>query len=202
MAFSFVSRCLGICVLGAIAASCSAALPTEPSFPPQAATIVIQYQQGGTRMVGGTGQLFAFAVDADGIYTNVTNEAAWSTSDPQALRVQGSSVSGPAGSYEVYAAFQGMRGVLPIEIRSAPGFPNIEISLTGSPRNVQLRPAATGSSQSVSTQVTWTSSDERLATVDARGYLTPLMPGNVRITATFNNMSDYYWVAVPPRSRP
>ena len=29
-----------------------------------------------------------------------------------------------------------------------------------------------------------------------------LVPGNVRITATLNNMSDYYWMGVPPRTQP
>jgi hypothetical protein len=189
-----------LAALALFGVSCTPSLPTEPSFAALPRTLRIHYQQGGTRLIGGTGQLDAYVVDADGIYTNVSSQATWTSSEPQVLRGAGRSFSGPAGRYEVYSTYDGLTAVLPVEIRPAQAPPFLEISLTGTLRNVQLRPPS-GNSTNVNGSVLWSSSDDQIATVDERGYLVHHKPGNVRITATREGLSDWYWIAVPPRAR-
>ena len=198
-----------ICI-GIIAGGCTASFPTEPSFTPQPVSLVVHYPTGGTKATIGTTfddqQFQAYAVDSDGVWTRVTAQAAWSSSDSQGL-VPSTSTPGfmgyrNPGSYIVYASYQGMQGSLPVEVRAARTFPYLDLQV----QSVQFHgiflftsSASSGRQQLQTSQVTFSTSDASVASVDERGAFRAVSPGNVRITAVRDGLSDFYWRSVAPR---
>jgi hypothetical protein len=110
---------------------------------------------------------------------------------------------GPAGNADLLIIYRGFQSSLPIEIRSVSG-PRLQVTLPTTANGlllVQMVSASGGFSEIPLTSITWTSSDESIATVNAAGKVTGHRPGNVRIIATRNGLSDFYWMSVPPRSK-
>jgi Bacterial Ig-like domain (group 2) len=204
---------IAICLMFAVGvAACSASFPTEPSATvPPLSGLVVRYPVRGTRMVIESAELFnrqfeAYTVDADGVYTRVTDHAAWLSTDTLVVRP---SVISPgiiglfqAGSAEIHASYQGFLTSLPVVVRDRPAPPYLEITVGISPVRVEVVSGQSGTNrQTITSGVTWTSSDGRIASVDGRGSVSGLLPGNVEIRATYNGLSDRYWMSVPPRDR-
>ena len=195
-------------VIGLSAAGCNASFPTEPSPAARIASLVIHYTPFGTRMVAGWDQPFtsrnfeAYTIDSDGVYANVTRQSTWTASHPDVIPlagIPGSLTRAQAGTTTLIATYEGFVATLRVEVRPPDNPPHLEINLNG-PRAVSLRLPRT--SQIVDRNlVTWTSSDHEVATVDRFGNLEPHRPGNVRIIANYDGMSDLYWTSVPPRDR-
>ena len=195
-----------------ILAGCTASLPTEPSFTPQAARLVVHFPIGGTKATvgatSGSQQFEAYAVDTDGVWTRVTSQAEWSSSDTQAVvpstTARGAYTYRSAGSYVIHATHQGLRGALPLDVRPAPSFPYLDLQVQSSGGGTfhttyLMTSAATSGRLQLSTpQVTFSTSDASIAIVEVGRFLR-VSPGNVIITATADGLSDYYWRSVPPR---
>lgn len=204
-------------VIGAVAIiafGCSVATPTEPSFALFPARLVVHYPIAGTNaMVGvtaGSTQFEAYTIDTDGVWTRVTPQATWSSSDSEALPVapgpRGMFAFRRAGSHSVSAAYQGMQTSLPIDVRDAPTFPYLQIETQSQSVSVsifttiylQLSSALNGRQQLMASQTTLSSSDESIGTIDKNGRFTAVSPGNVRITVTRDGLTNWYWRSVPP----
>ena len=190
--------------------TCSVSSPADPSFPTQAPALVIHYPANGTRMMtGGLAnftQFEAYTIDTDGVYVNVTTRAAWASSDAQVLsqvNPTGVFMLARGGSAAVSAAYQGVQATLPVVVRDPPAFPYLQISLNppGQAPSVSIRLGPVGTQPLTIGEVSWTTSDEQIATLDSLKRATPHAPGNVTITATVDGLSDWYWISAPPRSR-
>jgi hypothetical protein len=189
-----------------ILAACSPVFPAQPSTPAELASIAVMYPVAGLRTVpSASGQFEAYAVDADGVYLRVTNEVTWGTSDTSKLTLDrnrpGFVSLGPAGAADLIVVYRGSQANLPIDIRSV-SVPRITIDL---PRTVSASlslSTASGSFTSVpNLSARWTSSDESIAAVDVNGRVTGRKVGNVRIIATRDGLTDFFWISIPPRSK-
>ena len=97
----------------------------------------------------------------------------------------------------------GIVGALTVEVLPFSRPPTrLEINNVGN-ANIQNKSVTlyTNGNGRPATGLTWSSSDERIVTIGEAGALTLRAPGNVRITASVDGLSDYYWMGVPPRSR-
>jgi hypothetical protein len=207
------ARVIAIAILiGITAAACTASLPTDPSFTAEPQRLIVHFPTGGTRtVVGGSGSFEAYSIDSDGVWARVTTQATWFSSDPQAI-VPSTSRRGlftyrNSGNHVIFANYQGRVGTLALEIRDVPPFPYLTIEAQSSSigptafHTIYLvtSAATSGRQQLMTSQVTLSSSDPAIATVDQRGVFIPVAPGNARIIATRDGLSDFYWRSVPPR---
>jgi hypothetical protein len=204
-----ISRLILIITIGSIVASCSPSFPTQSSTTAELASIVINYPVSGIRLAQGSGGQFeAYAVDTDGVYLRITNDVTWTSSDTSRLLPApgrpGVISIGPPGNADLQVVYKGILAALPIEIRSLTN-PRLQIQFPASALasiSVSTVSATGGFNTIANTSVTWSSSDESRATVDAVGKVTTHIPGAVRITATRDGFSpDSYWMSVPPRSK-
>jgi hypothetical protein len=210
-----IARLLIVGIAGLVFAfGCTASLPSEPSFTSLPARLVVHYPIAGTNaMVGATGgstQYEAYTIDSEGVWARVTTQATWSSSDPQGLApvtaARGVFTYRTAGNYTISATYQGMQGVLPIEVRETPPFPYLHIETQSQVTGVSpftsiyryVSSAANGRQQLMPNQTTLASSDESIGKIDENGRFTRVSPGNVRITVTQNGLSDWHWRSVPP----
>jgi Bacterial Ig-like domain (group 2) len=200
-----------ICIcIGILASGCTASFPTEPSFTPQPVSLVVHYPTGGTKATLGTTfddqQFEAYTIDSDGVWARVTTQATWSSSDTQGL-IPATTTRGffgyrNPGNYVIYATYQGLQGTLPLEIRPPKEFPYLELQV----QSLQFHGvflftsgASSGRQQLQTSQVTFSTSDPSVGFVDERGAFRAVSPGNVRITAVRDGLSDFYWRSVAPR---
>jgi hypothetical protein len=197
-----VTLCLFAC-------GCTATFPAEPTSPAPIAALVIHFPQVATTLIPGvvtsTSLYEAYAVDRDGVYQDVTTKATWSSSNNTVLRQIGTTsqfTPAQAGDTEIHAVYQNLAATLPVNVRDPRAVPYLQIT-TGSPRT--LHSAATRLPENsgaflTGAQVTWTTSDERVATMDNFGRLEVHAPGNVRIIGTYSGLVDWYWTSFPPRT--
>jgi hypothetical protein len=194
-----------------VAAACTASFPVQPSTPAPLVDLVIRYSTDGVRLVKGSTsfspRFLVYTIDAEGVYVDVSNRVVWSVSNPQVLTLpgpfsfpSGSFLLGQAGATEIYATYQGLVASLPVLVRDTPPYPYLEMTTFRSQVNLFVGPTSSFR-QDVTSSVTWTTSNEKVMRVDAKGQLTPGVPGNVEIRASFNGLSDSYWTSTPPRSR-
>jgi hypothetical protein len=201
-------------VAGIIAFGCSASLPTEPSFTSLPARLVLHYPIAGTNAMlgvgGGSTQFEAYTINSDGVWARVTTQAAWSSSDSQALTpstgVRGVFTYRTAGSHTISVTYQGLQATLPVDVRDTPAFPYIHIESQSQSVGIsvfttiylQFGSATNARRQLMPLETTLVSSDESIATIDKNGRFTRVSPGNVRITVTYDGLSDWHWRSVPP----
>lgn len=176
------------------------------------------YQGGGVTLVsiavtsassatsvaaGATLQMAAQGRYSDGTSADITSQVTWTTSDST---VAGTSATGKltankAGSVTVTATENGVSGAMNITVSQA-ALSSVSISGAASlAAGVSEQLSAQGvytdkSTQSITSQVTWASSDPTVATVSSSGLLTAVKVGNVTITASMNSISGTAGVSV------
>ena len=149
-------------------------------------------------------QLFATAVYSDGTSLDVTTQATWSSSLMTAATVTpgGLVTALAAGSTQVSALFDGATGSTTVTVSSAE-LSSIELTpispTVASGTSVPL--VATGifsdaTTQDLTVQAAWSSSDMAVATVDAAGVVLGVSAGTVTITATFGTVMGTTMVTV------
>jgi hypothetical protein len=194
----------GVLILGLLGIACNASYPTEPTDPAPLAELVVHYPTAGMRLVSGAfdpKQFDAYAIDVDRVYTKVTAQAVWSSSDTRVLLqppAPGVFNPGQPGEAHIVATYRGLQAVLPVVVRDPPSFPFLEIRDTHTPFPTMHLRTDSSLGRQVNEQATWTTSDEQIATVE-RGRVVGHRAGNVRVIATFDGLSDWYWLSFPPR---
>ncbi len=158
------------------------------------------------RLASGTAMGFsAVAVYSDGSRRDVTAQAIWASANPTVLSVSNGDPfrarAGVVGFAQLTARFGGLERVLDVEVTGAtPTGLRITAPVTAlaSGESVRLSAVADfsdGSSQSLDSDVVWSSSDPTLAsvgnTVDSRGWVVAASDrgGNVHIRAEFAGLS-------------
>jgi hypothetical protein len=199
-----------LAALGAalIASACSASYPAQPSGPVPVVALKVQYSFPVRQLVvGSSASLIAYTVDADGMYDGMAPGVAWFSSNPAVLRLNGSSILavGP-GTATVTAVFQGFTDSVTLPVVPVITFPNLFIDAPSGLKvgqSIGLRAFVQTSSfntQEVTTLATWRSSDPAVVVMNGKN-LTAVAPGNVEISVSYNNLTSWVRLSIPPRQR-
>src|SRR3569833_96381 len=152
---------------------------------------------------GSTLQLTAQGNYSDGTIADLTSQVTWSSSDTTvaALSASGLITSYKSGSLIATAAKGSVSGTLGVTVA---GLKSITVTAPVpslvSGATEQLTASAVyseSSTQSITSQAAWQSSDPTVAVVDAGGKLTAQKTGSVSVTATWNSISGTAGVSVP-----
>lgn len=133
----------------------------------------------GTLNVGATVQLSATAGYSDGSSQDVTSQATWTASNANATVASGLVKGVAAGSVTITASFSGQSGTATVTIGTSSGTVTgltvtAPFTSFGAGTFLPLNAIATysdNSTQNVTTQVAWTSSDNTIATVSTIGVV-------------------------------
>jgi len=199
-----VSKWLAV-VAAATAIGCSASFPA-PTAPVALASVTIRYPANGANLAANSesAQFQAYAVDGDGLFTNVTSRAAWATSNPAVLvpltasTLTGTFFPAAAGTADVRATYQGVVGTLTVTVR---GDQQPYLRILGGPPRPSVFVFSGGLTQDVSNVVSWSSSNPAVGEMRPTTGLFIGIPGNVELRATYNGLSGSLWLGVPPRTR-
>lgn len=146
---------------------------------------------------GTTGQLTATGIFSDNSTRNITTQVTWNSSNEPVLTVSASGLvtALTPGTATVTATLAGKTATLLVTVTGAalerialtPTLPSIAAGLTQ--KFTATGTFADGSTQDLSTQVTWSSSAVGVATVDDEGLARGLTAGTALITATLDGIS-------------
>lgn len=154
-------------------------------------------------LVGQSEPLTAWASFSDGLTLEVTTQASWTAADEEVVELSASQALGKSpGASQVTAEFGGESASATVTVRAA-----TLVSLTLAPEKVTLplgtRTALTveatfedGSSQDVTDDATWSTSDPEVGTVLEGGFFRTAGEGMVTITATFGGLTAQSEVTV------
>lgn len=149
-------------------------------------------------------QLTATGIYNDQSTQNVTATATWQTSDPTVATVNsaGMLTALKQGSVTVTATVGTISGTMPVTV-TAPTLSSILVTSAAASlfagQTSQMTATGVysdGTSQDVTSQVLWTSSNQLFATVNASGMVTAVAKGQVTITATSGSISGTASVSV------
>jgi DNA/RNA endonuclease G (NUC1) len=179
-----------------LATAIAPCVPVEPPGPVASVTIS---PAGGTVFLGTTKQFTALGTDAAG--RNSPTTFAWTSSNDNVVRFNDPAVGlastpGGQGTVTITAtAANGVAGSTTVFVTESGGAFSITIAVN-TPRQAPVgytKPAfptvrdADNAVISPPPRLTWSSSDQTIATVDALGYITGVAPGSVTIKATADN---------------
>jgi len=159
---------------------------------------------------GTTQQLIATGNFSDGTTQDITKSVTWASSDTTLAGIsntagsQGLVTGNDAGNTTITASLGGVTGTTPVTVTPAvltaivvsPVNPSIPVGTT-----VQLMATGVfsdGSTQDITTQVSWTSSSVANATVGSGGLVTGIAQGSATMTASLGGLSDTTNVTVTP----
>jgi hypothetical protein len=181
--------------------------------PPPTLTSVSISPSDPSIVVGTTKQFKATAGYSDGSTTNVTNSAAWVSSDPSAtITATGLAKGITPGSPNIQATFGGITGLTILDVITT----TPQIGLTIGQVNPSVAPGATlqlvavakyqdGSTQTVTDTASW-SSNAAAATVETTsganpGLVTGVSAGSATITASSGGFQGSTGVTVDPSAQ-
>ena len=155
-------------------------------------------------VVGQSQQLSATATYSDGSTKDVTSAAAWTSSAATIVSVSSSgSVTGiSAGQSTISATLSGVAGTATVTV--SPSLKSIAVTgalslIAG--QTQQLAATGTysdGSTQNLTSSVTWSSSSTAVATIGAGGVITAVSAGTSTVAATLSGVSGTATVTVSP----
>lgn len=203
---------IGLLLVGLTSAACTASYPTEPTkAAPVGLSIQYAIPKGriGTAANGANRYSFsAITVDGDGAFEVVTSRASWLSSDDNVARPDAAGVFVPVGPgrADAIVRFAGMEATAPmvvVESALLDSYPRLNVVSPGTSPRAWLREGPfTSQSRNVTSSASWTSSDPRVATISAAGAVTAGSGiGTTLITATFNGLTDWYWLSIGPRQQ-
>jgi len=152
---------------------------------------------------GSTLQLTAQGNYSDGTIADISSQVTWSSSDSTLATLSNSGLltSYKSGSVIATASQGSVAGTLVVTVA---GLKSITVAAPvpslASGSTEQLTATAVysdSSTQSITSQAAWQSSDPTIAVVSASGNLTALKTGSVTVTATWNSISGTAGVSVP-----
>ncbi|CUS49184.1 MAG: Ig-like domain lipoprotein [Idiomarinaceae bacterium HL-53] len=159
--------------------------------------------------VGTTLQMTAEAYYSDGNVRNVVNEAQWSVGDPNIATISESGVvTGlEEGNVEIFASFSGYEDTIQLNITEAI-LTSVQVTPTdsfntyeGGRFNANAQGEySDGSNRDITAEVTWSSSDEGVATVsnhsETAGRVSAVTPGEAEINASLGDFDDAFTLVV------
>ena len=157
-------------------------------------------------MAAGLSQQFdAVGSYSDGTTHDLTTSAAWSSSDPAIAAVNGSGLASAIaiGNATIAAALGAETGstnlsVVPSLISVQVGPPNPSIATGTTQPFTATGTFSDGSTQNLTTSVTWSSSSPSVATITAGGLANGIAAGQVTVTATAGSVSGSTLLTVTP----
>lgn len=148
--------------------------------------------------IGQTAQLNASADYSDGSKSDVTNLAAWSSSNLSVATVSNTGVvtAKAAGQATITATYGNKSDSTVVTVTPPPTLVSLQIRppapALAPGAGLQLVATATysdGSAADVTTQAAWSSSNPLVATVSATGYVTAVAAGTAQIQATYGGLT-------------
>ena len=146
--------------------------------------------------IGTSADVQATLMGSDGMNSDVTSEATWTSTDPEVATVDGGTVAGLAlGTAEISVTASGVTATLTVTVTDAT---LLTLSITppdpALAKGLEKQLTATGvftddTTQDLTRQVTWNSAARRVATVNADGLLTAVSVGSAKITASLDDIS-------------
>jgi trimeric autotransporter adhesin len=164
----------------------------------------ISVSGGASLAAGQSEQLAAQGTYSDSSTQVVTSQVSWTSSDATVATVSAAGLlkSLKAGTVTITATMNSVSGTAGVTVGAAVlatinvGVPNPSLA-SGTTQQLTATAVYTDdSTQTVTSQAVWQSSDGTVATVLAGGMLTGLKAGNVTVTATWNSISGTAGVAV------
>ena len=152
---------------------------------------------------GTTLQLTAQGNYSDGTIADITSQVSWSSSDSTVgtLSVSGLLTSYKPGSVIATATLGSVSGTLVVTVAGLKSItvvaPAPSLAAGATEQLTATAVYSDASTQSITSQAVWQSSDPTVAVVNASGNLTALKTGNVTVTATWNSISGTAGVSVP-----
>jgi uncharacterized protein YjdB len=165
----------------------------------QATLSSIAVSGGSSLAAGSTEQLTAQGTYSDSSTQALTSQATWQSSDPTVATVSAGLLTAlKAGSVTITATMGSVSGTAVVAVTA--GTSGTVTTITISPalfsiasgQNQQLNAQGVngdGTSQDVTSQVTWSSSATNVATVSGSGMVTGVSAGTSTITATLGSVS-------------
>lgn len=149
---------------------------------------------------GGTQQLTLTAVAGDGSSSDVTGSATWTSSDKSVALVSKGLITGyTVGSATITATYNNVSTTVTVDVGTARHLALSEKSLNlavDATKNLTLTATfADGTTEDVTSQAAWSSSDEAVAFV-TKGTITTYAEGNVTITASYGSKTVSLTAAV------
>ncbi|HTK28152.1 MAG TPA: carboxypeptidase regulatory-like domain-containing protein [Vicinamibacterales bacterium] len=202
-----VRACLGAALLASAAwwPGCGSD-STSPSPNPPSVTAVAVTGAAATMGVGSQAALVATATFSDNTTSNVSSQAAWETSNASVATVtaSGSASFVGAGDVDLKATYRGISGTAHVKVSaSAPVVTGVAVTGAGATATVGQSAALTATaaysdstSQNVTAQATWASSNTAVATVSATGSASFVGAGEVDLRATFGGVNGALHVSV------
>ncbi len=174
-------------------------ITTQPVTITAATLVSVAINPMSPSLANGTSQQFtAVGTFSDGTTEILTSQAVWTSSNPQVITIDqfGDASTTSVGSAQISATVNGVTvstGIVQVTPASI-------ASLTITPTSAQIAKGTTqqfsvigtftdGTTQNLSGQVTWTSSDGTVVGVDANGLATGTGTGSAQITASYNGKS-------------
>ena len=153
----------------------------------------------GNLTAGDTAQLTAVGIYSDNSSQDITSRVTWATSDNAVATISqtGLLTAVAAGNADITATLSTVSGDITVNVVAAPALESITIT-PASPdtlavgATIQLAAAGTysdASSADISSQVTWASSADGVATVSASGLVTAVAAGTANITASLSGIT-------------
>ena len=151
-----------------------------------------------TIIAGGTQQFTATGTYSDGSTQNITSQATWTSSSTAVATINpsGLATGASAGSTTITAALSGVTGSASLTVQSPPTLSSIAVT----PTNPTIIVGATqqftatgtysdGSTQNITSQVTWASSNTAVATVSAGGLAIGQSGGSSTVSAALSGLT-------------
>lgn len=203
---AFVSLISAVCLVlaGCGGGSSHSNSTSNGTTTPTLSSITVTSSNSATSLAAGTTlQVAAQGTYSDGTTANLTSKVTWTTSDATlASASSGGLLTGlKAGSITVTASQGSVNGTMKISVTQAT-LTSISVQgnnglVAGSTEQLSALGTYTDkSTQSLTAQVTWQSSDPTVASISASGMVTAVKAGNVTITASMNSVSGTAGVAV------
>ena len=168
-----------------------------PFSPPGGSSLVQITPANPSIQTGATQQFTATATQANGTSIDVSGQVTWTSSNTSVASVNSSglAIALKPGTTTITATYGSTSGNTTVTVTSAslssilvtPNNPSVPVAFT-------LQLTATGifldgTNFDMTTQATWTSSNNSVATVGGTGLVRGIAPGSVTITATLGDIS-------------
>ncbi len=179
----------------------------QASPPAKQLTALTVSPQTPSIVLGNSVQLSATALFSDGSKSDVTGAATWTSAQPNvaSINAAGMAMSKTIGSASISASYKSVSGSSTLTVA-----PPVLVSIAVTPQSpslnpnhsIQLRASGTftdGTTQDISSVVTWLSTATGVVTINATGLSTAKSPGAATVTASEGSISgsDTVTVASP-----